>query len=211
VERSVAFTVVSDIVMSYIRQGQQLENELNMYSNMLQNTQNIPNQVFGPIQADLNALAQIVQGGRALAYSLGNLDLLFTTTFPGYSTNPTAFYVQYQNWSKTSLDTTLGVLRAAGLQGQQLQSEQSIIGSLETMSQSAGGQMQALNVMGQIADRQVQQLQKLRELMIADMTSKQAYQAVLIQQEAAREATSQWFFSSAPAQGDGRLFQPGLH
>lgn len=71
--------------------------------------------------------------------------------------------------------------------------------------------MQALNVMSQIADQQVQQLQKLRELMIADMTSKQAYQAAVIQQEAAREATSQWFFSSAPAQGDGRLFQPGLH
>ncbi len=201
----------AQLVMSYIRQGQQLANELNMYSNMLQNTQNIPNQVFGPIQADLNGLAQIVQGGRALAYSLGNLDQLFTTTFPGYSTNPTAFYVQYQNWSQTSLDTTLGVLRAAGLQGQQLQNEQSIISSLETMSQSAGGQMQALNVMSQIADQQVQQLQKLRELMIADMTSKQAYQAAVIQQEAAREATSQWFFSSGPAQGDGRLFQPGLH
>src|SRR5882757_6415167 len=64
----------AQLVMGYLRQGQQLVNELNMYTDMLRNVKNIPNQVFGPIQADLNALSQIVQGGRALAYSLGNLD-----------------------------------------------------------------------------------------------------------------------------------------
>ena len=56
--------------MGYIRQGQQLVNELNMYADMLRNGKKIPYQIFGPIQADLNALAQIVQGGQALAYSL---------------------------------------------------------------------------------------------------------------------------------------------
>ena len=114
----------AQLVMSYLRQGQQLVNELNMYADMVRNVKNIPNQVFGPIQADLNALAQIVQGGRALAYSLGNLDVQFRNTFRGYRTTPTAYYTNYKNWSQTSLDTTLGTLRAAGLQGQQLQSEQ---------------------------------------------------------------------------------------
>lgn len=47
----------AQLVMGYLRQGQQLVNELNMYSDMLRNVKNIPNQVFGPIQADLNGLA----------------------------------------------------------------------------------------------------------------------------------------------------------
>src|ERR1017187_7740039 len=62
---------------------------------------------FGQIQADINALGQVAQGGQALAYSLGNLDQLFRTTYPGYGTNPTVYYTNYQKWSQTSLDTNL--------------------------------------------------------------------------------------------------------
>jgi P-type conjugative transfer protein TrbJ len=199
----------AQLVMGYLRQGQQLVNELNMYADMLRNVKNIPNQVFGPIQADLNALAQIVQGGRALAYSLGNLDQQFRITFPGYRTTPTAYYVNYRNWSQTSLDTTLGTLRAAGLQGQQLQSEQAIINSLQGMSRTADGRMQALNVMSQVAEQQVQQLMKLRELMLADMSSKQAYQAAIIQEKASNEAAVEWFFSSGPVNNTGVTYWPG--
>ncbi len=200
----------AELVLAYIRQGLQLENELAMYANMLRNTKNIPNQRFGSIQADINALAQIVQGGQALAYSLGNLDQLFRSTYPGYGTTPTVYYANYQRWSQTSLDTTLGALRAAGLQSQQMQSEQSVISSLESMSETADGQMQALNVLGQITDQQVQQLMKLRKLMMADMSSKQAYQAAIIQQQAAKEAAAQWFFTGGSVTSDGKTYLPGL-
>ena len=198
------------LVMSYIRQGEQLANEIQMYQNMLRNVKQLPGQTYGPIAADLNNLANIVQGGQALAYSLSNLDALFRTTYPGYSTSPTAYYRQYQQWSQTSLDTTLGVLRAAGLQGQQLQSEQNVLNSLRGMAQTSDGQMQALQVMGEVNEQQVQQLMKLRQLMIADMTSKQAYQATMIQQNVSQEAASEWFFKGGGVSGDGKQYLPGL-
>jgi len=200
----------AQLVLMYIREGLQLENELAMYANMLRNTKNLSPQTFGQIAGDISALAQIVQGGQALAYSLGNLDQVFRSTYPGYGTNPTAYYQNYQRWSQTSLDTTLGALRAAGLQSQQMQSEESIIGTLEFMSQTADGQMQALNVLGQISDQQVQQLMKLRELMMADMSSKQAYQAAIIQEQAADQAATQWFFTGGPVTSDGKTYLPGL-
>ena len=200
----------AQLVLMYIREGLQLENELAMYANMLRNTKNLSPQTFGQIAGDISALALIVQGGQALAYSLGNLDQVFRSTYPGYATNPAAYYQNYQRWSQTSLDTTLGALRAAGLQNQQMQSEEAIIGSLEFMSQTADGQMQALNVLGQISDQQVQQLMKLRELMMADMSSKQAYQATMIQQQAADQAATQWFFTGGPVIGDGKTYLPGL-
>jgi P-type conjugative transfer protein TrbJ len=200
----------AQLVLLYIREGLQLENELAMYANMLRNTKNVSAQIFGQIQADIGALAQIVRGGQALAYSLGNLDQLFRSTYPGYGTNPIVYYSNYQRWSQTSLDTTLGALRAAGLQSQQMQSEQSIISSLENMSETADGQMQALNVLAQISDQEVQQLMKLRELMLADMASKQAYQAAIIQEQAADQAAAQWFFIGGPITSDGKTYLPGL-
>ena len=201
----------AQLVMQYIRQGEQLANELNMYANMVQNLQQLPSQIFGPIQADINQLGAIVQGGQALAYSLANLDAQFRNTFPGYSTAPNVYYTQYQNWAQTTLHTTLGVLRAAGLQGQQLQSEQAVLSTLRNMAQNSDGRMQALQVLGDISEQQVQQLMKLRELMIADMSSKQAYQAEMVQQQATSEAATQQFFTGTAATGDGVTFRPGLH
>jgi len=198
-------------VMQYIRQGEQLANEINMYADMLKNSRTLSAHSFGAIMNDINALAGIVQGGRALAYSLGNLDQLFRQTYPGYGYNAGAYYLQYRNWSQTSLDTTLGTLRAAGLQGQQLQSEQAVLSSLRSSLQGTDGRLEALHALGDISEQQVEQLMKLRELMMADMSSKQAYQAAMIQQQAASEAAAQRFFTYAPATSDRQTFGPGWH
>ena len=50
---------------------------------------------------------------------------------------------------------------------------------------------------------------KLRELMMADMSSKQAYQAAIIQQQAASEAAAQRFFTYTPSQSDNRVYHAG--
>jgi P-type conjugative transfer protein TrbJ len=201
----------AQLLMQYIRQGQQLANELNMYADMLKNSRTLSAHTFGSVMNDINALAGIVQGGRALAYSLGNLDQLFRQTYPGYGYNAGAYYIQYRNWSQTSLDTTLGTLRAAGLQGQQLQSEQAVLNSLRSSLQGTDGRLEALHALGDISEQQVEQLMKLRALMMADVSSKQAYQAAIIQQQAASEAAAQRFFTYAPATSDGQTFGPGWH
>src|ERR1051326_811368 len=197
------------LLMQYLRQAKQLEQAIQQTADMVKNSRTVPGQVFGPIASDLNALASIVQGGQSLAYSMANRDSLFKARFPGYTYNGTAYFVQYHNWSQTSLDTTLGALRAAGLQGQQLQSEQSVLSSLRSMSESTDGRLEALQVMGQISEQQVQQLMKLRELMLADMSSKQTYQAGVIQKQAASEAATERFFNFTPEVSDGTTFQSG--
>lgn len=201
----------AQLVLQYIREGVQLAYEIRMYADMLQNSHRFGGQTFGSIAADINGLANIVQGGQALAYSLGNLDQLFRSTYPGYQTTPNTYYLEYRDWSQTSLDTTRSALRAAGLQGQQLQSEEAIESSLEGMAQTSGGRMEALQVLGDIADMQVQQLMKLREIMLADMSSKQAYQGAMIQHQAAGEAATEWFFTTGPVTSDGMTFLPGSH
>ncbi len=198
-----------ELVLQYLRQAEQLSQAVQQTADMLRNTKALPSQLFGPIASDLNALASIVQGGQSLAYSLANLDSLFKARFPGYGYPGTGYFTQYRSWSQTSLDTTLGALRAAGLQGQQLQTEQSVLNSLRSMSQSSDGRLEALQVMGQISEQQVQQLMKLRELMMADMSSKQSYQAAVIQKQAVSEAATERFFNWTPEVSDGTKFQSG--
>jgi P-type conjugative transfer protein TrbJ len=107
------------------------------------------------------------------------------------------------------MDTTLGTLRAAGMQGQQLQSEQAVLNSLKASLQGTDGRLEALHALGDISEQQVEQLMKLRQLMIADMSSKQAYQAAMVQQQSVGQAATQQFFKYSPATSDGKKFGPG--
>lgn len=197
------------LINQYIRQGQQLVEQIKLTLDAVKNAAQLPFQVFGPIMSEISSLAGVVQGGRALAYSMANLDAEFASRFRGWGYNARAWYKDYRDWSQTSLDTTLGTLKAAGLQGDQLGSEQAVLDQLRTMAQSSDGRMRALQVSNQIMEQQVQQLMKLRQLMLADLQSKQAFQAAQIQKQATQEANSEQFFTFGGRTGDGRGFQAG--
>ena len=66
-------------------------------------------------------------------------------------------------------------------------SEGAVMDQLKVMAQTSDGRLLALQVSNQIAHEQVDQLMKLRQLMLADLQSKQAYQAMMIQQDATRQ------------------------
>jgi P-type conjugative transfer protein TrbJ len=186
------------LINTYIRQGQELQQKILMVADMAKHTAQLPFQIFGPIMGDIAGLHSIVQNGRALAYSMANLDAEFRNRFRGFGYNANAWYTQYRDWSQTSLDTTLGALKAAGLQGQQLNSEQAVLSQLRSMAQA-----------NQIAEQQVQQLMKLRQLILADLQSKQAYQAAQIQKQASAEAANERLFTSGAGGSDPRRYQSG--
>jgi P-type conjugative transfer protein TrbJ len=197
------------LINNYIRQGEELRQKILMVADMARNTANLPAQVFGPIMADISRLSGVVQNGRALAYSMANLDAEFRNRFRGYGYTARTWFRDYKEWSQTSLDTTYGTLRAAGLQGEQLASEQAVLDGLRRMAESSDGRMKALQVSNQIMEQQVQQLMKLRQLILADLQSKQAFQAAQIQKQAATEAGTERYFKFDGRAGDGRGFEAG--
>ena len=195
-----------ELIDQYIQQVQMVETGFQQYENMLTHSLNIPNQLFGPIQNDLVQLAGAVSGGQAIAYSMGNLDSTFRQRFPGYGVVAQNYGQQYQTWGQTSLDSILGALKAAGMQHAQMQNEQSVLDGLRTMSQSSQGRMQAIQVGNQIAEQQVEQLIKLRELMLADMQSKASFQSTEIQQKLTDQANLDAFFGPVQITSDGVPF-----
>jgi P-type conjugative transfer protein TrbJ len=66
--------------------------------------------------------------------------------------------------------------------------------------------MQAAEVGNQIAEQQVEQLMALRQLMLTDLQSKQAYQAEQIQKEQADSASLEHVFGTQPLVTDQKKY-----
>ena len=194
-----------ELVGSLEQQVLQVENQITQIADMAKHGITITDQLFGTVGSDISNLRQIVNTGQALSYTMSNMDATFRVRFPGYSTS-TNYGQAYQNWSQTSLDSTLGALSAAGLQNSQFDSDTALLQTLQQQSTSAVGRMQAIEVGNQIAENQSEQLMKLRQLMMADIQSKAAYQGSIVQTEATKQANSDAFFGQTQVTSDGVVF-----
>jgi len=156
--------------------AEQIQNQLKIYENMLQNTAQLPDHIWGQVEGDLNRLRSIVDQGQSISFSMGNADDVLQQRFKSYADlktnlpNAESFSSTYQSWSDTNRDTIGSTLKAASLTADQFDTEESTMTSLRSMSESADGQMKALQVGHQIAAQQVSQMQKLRGLVSQQMT-----------------------------------------
>ena len=156
--------------------AEQIQNQLNIYTNLLQNTAQLPGHIWGQVEKDLKSLQSVVAQGQGIAFSMGNVDDILNQRFQSFSDMKSnlpdrqSFSSTYQTWSNTNRDTIAGTLKAANLTAEQFSSEESTMSSLRSMSESADGQMKALQVGHQIATQQVAQMQKLRGLVSQQMT-----------------------------------------
>ncbi|NEJ80368.1 P-type conjugative transfer protein TrbJ [Rhizobium leguminosarum] len=156
--------------------AEQIQNQLKIYENMLQNTAQLPDHVWGQVESDLNQLRSIVEQGQSISFSMGNADDVLQQRFQSYADLKTnlpsnaTFSSTYQSWSDTNRDTIASSLKAASLTADQFDSEEDAMSSLRSMSETADGQMKALQVGHEIAAQQVAQMQKLRGLVSQQMT-----------------------------------------
>lgn len=205
-----------ELVMGYMQQMEQYatqlrqwETQMQQYANAVQNTLNIPKQVWNSVTTDLMGVSQIVRNGRSLAYSASNIAEQFGNTFKGYNA-PTNFRQAYSGWSTSTLDTLKGAFSANQLQAAQFAKEEDTLAYLRSQSESAEGQMQAIQVGAQIAEQQVQQLQKLRQLMMVQSSAQNAYLAAQTDKDAASRATADGVLRyRAPANAPGKVFKGG--
>lgn len=155
---------------------EQIQNQLRIYKNMVQNTAQLPSHIWGNVERDLGKLQSIVSQGQGIAFSMGNADDVLKQRFKSYtefkSELPTgeSFSKAWQGWSDTNRDTIGGTLKAANLTAEQFGSEEATSRELRSMSESADGQMKALQLGHKIAAQQVEQMQKLRGLYSQQMT-----------------------------------------
>lgn len=197
-------------VQTYATQLQQYATMVQQYENMVKNTLNIPSQLWGKVQADLQGVSNIVRQGQALAYSAQNIGAQFENLFKGFRFPSGGSYsTDYRNWSKATMDSIRGAMEGASLQSQQFATEEGVLEQLRSMSQNASGQMQAIQVGSQIAEQQVQQLQKLRQLMMVQMQAQNTYLAAQENKDATTKAAMDDAFRYQDPRGPYREFRGG--
>ncbi len=170
-----------------INQATQISNQLQQLAYQLQSLQNIPNGTWGQIQSDLAALSRVAKVGQSISYADANLSGEFTQMYPGYQV-PANYTRAYTQWANNSLSGIQGALSVAGLQSSQLSSEDATFAQLEALSDGSVGHMQALQVGNMIGIQQAQQLQKLRELQMAQLQGQFDYLATQQQNDLSKFA-----------------------
>lgn len=180
-------------IESVINEVQMLANQVKQIENMIQNTRN-----FGAGIWDTEALprllrlGQVIEQEQAIAYTMANLDGLFRQRYPGYRP-VTDWSREYDTWTRTTLDTLRGTLNAVRVHAEDFATEQGRIQALQALSDSAEGRMQALQLGNMMAGEQLQQLVKLRQLMMTQVNAQNVYMANQTNREAQRAATqSEW-------------------
>jgi P-type conjugative transfer protein TrbJ len=195
--------------------AEQIQNQINIYNNMLQNTAQLPSHIWGQVESDLKNLLNVVEQGQGVAFSMGNIDDVLKQRFQSFSEmksnlpDGAGFSSTYQNWSDTNRDTIGGTLKAANLTADQFSSEESAMSSLRSMSETADGQMKALQVGHQIAAQQVAQMQKLRGLVSQQMTMMGTwFQSEQAQKDLAQARREQFFSGSEHDIRGGQTMEP---
>ena len=206
---------VNNQIRQITQLAEQIQNQIRIYQNMLQNTAQLPARVWGQVESDLKRLQNLVGAGQGIAFSMGNADDVLRQRFQSYANFRTnlpsgqTFSSTWQNWSQTNRDTIGATLRAAGLTSEQFNSEESTMQQLRGLSQSADGQMKALQVGHQIAAQQVAQMQKLRGL-FAQQTSMMGtwFQSQQAQADLGQARRESFFTSSSPSTSGGQSMEP---
>lgn len=163
----------------------------------IQSLKNIPSGVWGAVQSDIAQLRAIVREGQGIDYTDRALSREFSSTYPGYTTQ-TDYEAAYAQWSQNSLAGLQTALSDAGVQNDQLDAEATLLGSLTRLSDRAQGPMEGLQIANMIAVQQVAQLQKLRQLQMAEIQAQVGYLATQQQLQSTQYAAlKSWLDSSS--------------
>jgi P-type conjugative transfer protein TrbJ len=188
------------LVESVINEATMIANQLEQLRVLIQNTVNDPAGVWDrDALPRLLRLGQIIDQEQAIAYGMANLDAVFRQRYPGYV--PTTDWEKaYDTWTRTTLDTLRGTLNAVRLHAEDFATEQARIDAFTRKSDTAEGRMQAVQAGNMIAAEQVQQLVKLRQLMMAQVNAQNVYMATQANQAAQGQADlREWILKGAAA------------
>lgn len=177
---------------------QQTIHQFNMYQTMLQNLKKgTPSQLLDSTALKLwndnrmndsfMSLFRVVVNGRQSAVSAETAFEIYRKLHPGYGNFDNFDYGQaYRDWSDTNRYAIESALRSTSINADDLVSEADMIRELQSQSRSADGQMQILKAGNDIGVSMVGQMQKLRQLQMAQM---QAQNTVQMNEQARRDSS----------------------
>ena len=191
----------AEAVNTALNTAESLQTQIRQYQNMVIQGTGLPRSMFSGIAADLGSVVSLYKRSQAIGRQIQNMDSRFNAAFPGFESylSQTANSAEvpardrYQKWSAQGRDNVKTALEAANLNTSTFQSEDVRLGRMVARSQSGVGRMQAIQAGNEIASQNVQQLQKLRDLLATQINMQGNYMAQADDRKAASEAAEQQF------------------
>ena len=157
---------------SYVTQLTQLQTELSMYASMVRNSVAIPFQAFATVQADINQVRGLANAASLLTGNAGGI-LTRLNSIQEYANqlsavgfNLTSVGGQFTMWQNTLGNASRQFGLSLGVQQNQLANNAAIMAAVDQHSQTAAGQMQAIQAGNELAAANGAVLDQLNETMI---------------------------------------------
>jgi type IV secretion system protein TrbJ len=193
---------------SMATQLQQYQTQLQQYTNMITNTVALPQQVWSTVQSDIMRVQALSNASSLLSGNSGSLitRLQNASSYAnqvGSLANIPGQITGYQQTIGNNL-STMG--KTLGLQQGQEASNAALLASLQQHSQSAAGQMQAIQAGNELAHQQATQLLQIQATLSGTAQMQATQMAVNANRQATEDAAMQKFNSGAtisatPGQG----------
>jgi len=156
----------AELVNVYSSNLEQLQQQIQMYQNMYQNTLGIPIQAWSGIAARLTSLVSTIQNTQGIVNATVNSITDMQTTF-GNGNLLSNQQQNLMNWNK-GLNNQIGAaLQQLGYNANNFSTTQSALQQIQLASQTAAGRLQAIQAGNQIAGMMVNETQALHGTIIA--------------------------------------------
>jgi type IV secretion system protein TrbJ len=199
-------------LLEYAKQAEQLETQLQQYgtqlrqyANMVTNTVALPQELWGNVQSDIMQVRNLSNAASLLS---GNANSIVTRlqSASGYANQAASLgniADQFTTWQQTIGNNISTLGRTLGLQQNQQADNASLLTTLESHSQNAQGQMQAIQAGNELAHVNAVQLEEIEATLSATAQMKATGIAVDADRRAAADAAMMHFSTPQSIQTSG--------
>jgi P-type conjugative transfer protein TrbJ len=199
-------------LLEYAKQAQQLatqlqqyQTELQQYANMVTNTVALRQQAWGTVQSDIMQVQSLSNAASLLSGNAGSIvtRLQSASAYADQATNLGNIAGQFTAWQQTIGNNVSTLGRTLGMQQSQQISNAALLATLQTHSQTAQGQMQAIQAGNELANASAVQLQQIQATLTATAQMQATGLAVAADRRASEDAAMLHFSTPQPIQTSG--------
>jgi type IV secretion system protein TrbJ len=199
-------------LLEYAKQAQQLatqlqqyETQLQQYANMVTNTVALPQQIWGTAQSDIIQVQNLSNAASLLSGNAGSIAtrLQSASGYVSQAANLGNIAGQLTTWQQTIGNNVHTLGRTLGLQKDQQATNAALLTTLESHSQSAQGQMQAIQAGNELAHANAAQLQQIQATLTATAQMQATGMAVDADRRASEDADMLHFSTPQSIQTSG--------
>ncbi len=181
-------------------------NQATMLQNQVRNMASLPGQVWNQIEGNFAQTQSLFQRGTQLMNNAGmvSANLQSYRSVLGQTIDMPA---QYARWSQQANDNVAATLSGFGLMRDQMTGDRAVVDAIRARSAGADGAVRAIQASTEMAGAQVNELHRLREIMLEDARMNANALQIAADRQAVGDADMTRFMARpAPAITGGRQF-----